>query len=327
MINRPSSAFPASRGFTLIELIVVLGILSILSALLLPAVQSAREAARRASCIANLRQFGVALQNYTTAWSGYPPSSSGFLLTTGNRAAARGVYPSTNVSLLAYLEQSSLFNAINFRVPMLVLGDLDTANLTVAASSIAAFLCPSDPLATGTRLGSNSYRANLGSCEACPQQGHGAFSATGVVNLASFTDGLSNTICFAEKSVGSIGAYSPSRDWLAISSHPQLTGDQWSELCSDLSDTSNGRLDAGRTWMIAGGAYAHFYTATGPNSPVPDCGSYFYNQGYGAFAARSYHPGGVNVLIADGSARWFGSTVSLALWRSLGTRDGGELNQ
>jgi hypothetical protein len=226
---------------------------------------------------------------------------------------------------LAYLEQGSLFNAINFGVPMLVLDDLEIENLTVATQSIAAFLCPSDPLAIGTRLGSNSYRANLGACEACPQEGHGAFSATGIVNLASYTDGLSNTICFAEKSVGSTGPYTPNRDWLGVSSHPNLSADEWSVLCSGLTDRGQGLLDAGRTWMIAGGVYTHFYTATGPNSKVPDCGSYFYNQGYGAFAARSYHPGGVNALIADGSARWFSSSTNLSLWRSLGSKDGGEL--
>jgi len=104
-----------------------------------------------------------------------------------------------------------------------------------------------------------------------------------------------------------------------------LTADQWASLCAGLTDPGMGRIDAGRTWVIAGGVSTHFYTATGPNSRVPDCGSDFYNQGYGAFAARGCHLGGVNALMADGSARWFSSTTVLPLWRSLGTRDGGEV--
>jgi prepilin-type N-terminal cleavage/methylation domain-containing protein/prepilin-type processing-associated H-X9-DG protein len=324
MVSTSATGGP-SRGFTLIEVIVVMGILAILSALLLPAVQSAREAARRTYCIANLRQIGTALHAYTTAWDGFPPSSSGFPIPTTEPGVFSAVYASIHVSLLSYLEQQTLFNAINFRIPMLVLSDLESGNATVAACSIGTFLCPSDPMAMRTQFGCNSYRANLGDCDACPNEGDGAFYAKGNGNLASFRDGLSNTLAFAEKSVGSLGMYAPGRDWLRVSSQTMLTADQWAAQCAGLTDRGLGRLDAGRTWMIAGGISTHFYTASGPNSRVPDCGSDFYNQGYGAFAARSYHPFGVNALMADGSARWFSSTTILQLWRSLGTKDGGEV--
>jgi prepilin-type N-terminal cleavage/methylation domain-containing protein/prepilin-type processing-associated H-X9-DG protein len=310
------------RAFTLIELLVALGVIAIILGLTLPAVQSAREAARRLSCVSNLRQIGIASHNYAASWTGFPPSSSGFLLPGG-----RGVYPSTHVSLLSYLEQSALFNGINFAVPMLELADLESANHTAAASAVAIYLCPSDSATTGGDFGGNSYRANLGTCEACPDEGHGAFLATSAVNLAGFTDGLSNTLSFAEKSVASIGSYTPNRDWLRVNSHPQLTADEWAGLCVAQTDPTLGRLDGGRTWMIAGGVYTHFYSATGPNSRIPDCGSYFYNQGYGAFAARSFHPDGVNALFADGSARWFASTTSVPVWRALSTRDRGEIIQ
>ena len=311
-------------GFTLIEVTVVIGIIVILAALLLPGVQSARESGR-IRCVANLNQLGVALHNYEAVNGGFPPSSLGFPIPSPIAGVSYAFYPSAHVSLLMYIEQASLFHAINFNVPMLELSDLESSNSTAATCSIAVFLCPSDPLATSGRLGSNSYRTSMGACEACSDEGHGAFSATGIVRLASFQDGLSNTLCFAEKRVGSVVQYSASRDWLDTHSQLMMSADDWLGICAVQTDRGAGRLDAGRTWMIAGGVLTSFYTATPPNSPVPDCGSYFYNQGYGAFAVRSYHAGGVNASYADGSARWISSATALRVWRALGTKDGGEV--
>jgi type II secretory pathway pseudopilin PulG len=325
----PLACRPNSRrdaGFTMIELFVVMGLIAALASLLLPAVQSAREAARRVRCLANLKQIGVALYNYDTTNSGFPPSSLGVSIPSSTAGVVFGSYPSTHVFLLPYLEQAALFQGVNLSIPMLTVSDLQSSgNSTVAACSVALFLCPSDSLATSRQFGSNNYRANVGACDACPDEGRGAFYSTGTVRLASFTDGLSNTLCFAEKSVGSAGLYSAARDWLNLASQAMMTADDWVQVCQGQTNWGLGKLDAGRTWLIAGGVYTQFYTATTPNSPVPDCGSYFYNQGYGAFAARSSHPAGVNALLSDGSARWFSSSTSPAVWRALGTRDGGEI--
>jgi prepilin-type N-terminal cleavage/methylation domain-containing protein/prepilin-type processing-associated H-X9-DG protein len=317
---------PRFRGFTLIELIVVIGIITILIALLLPAVQAARESARRMRCLSNLRQLGLALHNYDATFGGFPPAWLPSDIPTGKAGPQPVFYPSTQLLLLPMLEQVELANSINRSIPMLSMPDLEGANRTAARTKVAAFVCPSDPVSVTTPLGAINYRVNLGECIVCDDGDHGAFSKIGTLSIASFTDGTSNTIAFAEKSVGSLVGFVPSRDWLEVIKYGPTTGDGWATICSNQADISKGNRDAGKTWMIAGGVYTQFYTATGPNSRIPDCGTEFYNKGSGAYAARSYHPGGVNGALADGSARWFSSSIDLKLWRALGTRDQGEVS-
>jgi prepilin-type N-terminal cleavage/methylation domain-containing protein/prepilin-type processing-associated H-X9-DG protein len=311
-------------GVTLLELLVVVAVIGILASLLLPAVQSAREAARRVQCLGNLKQIGVALHNYAAVWHDFPPSSIGYVVPDKENMLETAFYASPHVSLLNYIEQESVFNSINFGKPMLELADLTLDNRTVAATTLQIFLCPSDGGTQATPFGRNSYRANVGTCEGCPQEHDGTFCPMGSSNLATIKDGLSNTLAFAEKTTGSRSVYHAIRDWLNIPSSQERLADEWVAICSSQVDTSRARLDSGNTWMIAGGVYTHFYTATGPNSRVPDCGSTFFNQGYGAFGARSLHPGGLNALMCDGSARWYSSTTVPTLWRALGTKAGGE---
>jgi prepilin-type N-terminal cleavage/methylation domain-containing protein/prepilin-type processing-associated H-X9-DG protein len=313
------------RAFTLIELLVVIGIISILTTLLLPAVQSARETARRTQCGSNLKQIGIALHSYVITWGGFPPATASTFFSKNNSKPGPAAYPSPQLMILSALEQNALFHTINLSVPMTDLVHLRDENQTAANTKLNVYLCPSDSAAASLTPASNSYRANVGECIPCAEEDHGAFRFDGITSLASYSDGMSNTIAIAEKSIGSIGSYSPTHDWLEIRQPYPESLTQWVSLCKSQNNPLLGRTDSGRTWMIAGGIYTHFYTATGPNSAVPDCGPRFYNIGAGTFGARSYHPGGVNCLLADGSVRWFSSSIDLQVWRALGSRDRGEV--
>jgi len=320
---------PAScrrAGFTLIEVLVSIGIIGVLAGLTLPAVQSAREAARRAQCANNLKQMIAATQTFAADQGGFPGSH--FFRPSGHSVA------SMQCMLLPYLEQHPLYDSLNFTIPSFYLANFPPANTTAAAQTVAVFLCPSDPYTTAAPYGCNSYRANLGSGEsqitpptdAMPMSVRtifsGAFIPTGrPMPLSEFADGLSNTLAFSEKKVSS-GRYDPSRDWLSVG-HVEDSADAWVETCSHLYDEQGAVLTAGRSWLVPGGGCTTFFTSATPNSPVPDCGAPF-DGGWGLFAARSYHRGGVNAALADGSVRWFSSGIAARTWRALGTRKGGE---
>ncbi len=127
-----------SQAFTLIELLVVMAIIGVLIALLLPAVQASREAARRVQCTNNLMQMGLALNNYESAYDVFPP---GVVNPTGPIAnTPQGYHASWIAQLLPYVDQRSTFNHINFNFGM-----YDKANLTVRAVSLRVLICPSDP--------------------------------------------------------------------------------------------------------------------------------------------------------------------------------------
>ena len=190
---------------------------------------------------------------------------------------------------------------------------------------VSVFVCPSDPYTSAAPLGVQSYRTNAGICFDCDHNEGGAFSVFGSGRVSDIRDGLSHTLAFSEKPVASLGSYSPIRDWLSDSISPlPTTADGWIDVCSNQSNPGAARFDAGRCWLMGGTTYSHFFVAVPPNSPVPDCGNPA-NFGTGIFAARSYHPGGVNALTADGSVHWFASTTDRNLWRALGTRSGGEI--
>ncbi len=323
---RRSPSFSRRRGgISLIEVLVVLAIIAILAVFLIPMNLGSREAARRSQCICNLKQIGLALHNYATTWGGFPASSSPYAVVVGPDPSTVAAAP--QVTLLPYLELNSLYQAINFNLPMTVILEPNHGNYTVAATVVNSFLCPTDSMIRrDSGLVGNSYRAVLGPCVACPDEGHGALRAAEITPLAAFTDGTATTLAFTEKSVGSIRAYDPKRDWLDTMTAARLSADQWVSRCSASIEPGRGKLDFGRNWLIAGGIDTHVFTATAPNSPIPDCGSAAHNHGYGAFAARSQHPGGVNVLRADGMVRFIKSSIPLEVWRGYGTRDGGEVS-
>ena len=313
------------QGLTLVELLVVLAIIFLILIIMIPFVTGSREAARLSLCTNNLKQIGLALHNYAGVWNGFPPASSPVQLPPTSGYVSTRFNPSPQVVLLPYLDLPQPFNALNFGQPMEDLLDLDKANSTVARLKFGSFLCPSDETAQkAAPLMGNSYRANLGPCAVCPESGQGALVPNVITPFDSFTDGTSTTIAFAEKLVGSVDRYDPQRDWIDTHATAPLSADAWVTLCSSKLDPRRANFNLGRTWLIAGGMQTHFFTAMTPNSSTPDCGSSTLELGYGAFTARSQHPGGVYILLADGSVRWLKSTITPAVWRALGTRAGAE---
>lgn len=241
--------------------------------------------------------------------------------------------------LLPYLEQGDLYNAINIHLPGGSFGFFEQFQRTAATRRIAAFTCPSDPLAHAGRLAPVSYRACTGTGEMEEASGRlrflhpGAFDylnhgqePLAVLPVSRIRDGLSNTLAFSEKPIGtpSGGAYHPFRDWAFVPSDDRTqSGDEWIRTCSGLT-TVDPRFDAGGSWMIPGVIFTLFFATAPPNARVPDCG-HEGDGGNGLFAIWSYHPGRVNAAMADGSVRSFTSGTAPAIWRGLASRDGGEV--
>lgn len=322
-------------GFTLIEALVVLGIIIIVLGLTLPAVQSAREAARRASCQSNLHQIGLAIHGYHDAYGCFPIGYA--FKDFGPSYRYLGFY-SMHARVLPFLEQSTMYNAINFSLgtapkPVsLYEAAGNAANLTVRETRVATFLCPSDggPFsATGT-----NYRGNVGvgplnvtSIE-FPDSNNGLFPDFVVVRAAYVPDGLSHTAAFSERLRGSArdGFPEPERDFWPSLGYVATADDQLKN-CQvmarpDMPGTFGG---AGQWWYWTGRERTLYTHTQTPNGRVPDCLDMNVQTGLGMATARSMHPGGVNVLMGDGACRWVSSSISQAVWRGLGTRNGGEL--
>lgn len=336
--RRPTG--PPRHGFSLIELLVVLSVVCVLLGLLLPAVQSAREAARRATCANNLRQIGIALAAYEASEHCFPPS-----LTDPHHDALYGGYYAVHCRLLPYLEQKVLYDAINFDIgtwpdngyKFALRGEhaaLNPANQTVRSTSVAVFLCPSDSSGAYQDTGTN-YRGNAGvgphySTKAeHPDSGNGVFPEIGFVRPGMVQDGLSHTVAFSERSRGSgvTGSCDLRRDvlgYLGIVSDADdvLLACRIAARNSSLTDAF---VASGQYWFWPGRQNTHYTHAQQPNGPVPDC-----TYGGGVIhadmaTARAEHPGGVHALMADGSTRFVAETIDNRVWRAFGTRSGREL--
>ena len=331
------------RGFSLIELLVVVGVIGILSALLLSAVQQAREGSRRIACVNNLKQIGIALHSYAGTNTCFPPLN----LPVMDRRARRFVLAepySPLTRMLPELEQTNLFNATNFFL-YTTQNDALWANQTVMTTSIGLFLCPSDNAAPPPGYGRVNYRFSTGPTAWLHLDDHSPgfhaspFSIYNFNNIpASFSDGLSQTIGVSERLQGDWIKGSLSRgDYLltpllSTVQRPVRGPDLALAACSSASRSLPDESRAGESWFLSGLHFTNFNHCATPNYAATDCSFLSDDDDLntrlrhsGVFTARSNHLGGVNSLFMDGSVRYVTDSIDLHIWRALGTRNGNEV--
>jgi prepilin-type N-terminal cleavage/methylation domain-containing protein/prepilin-type processing-associated H-X9-DG protein len=315
-------------GFTLVELLVVISIMGVLVGLLLPAVQAARESARRISCQNNLKQLGLCLQNFEAARKRLP--SQGDYQTHGNL-----VYWSVQSRLLPYAELSNLHQLIQFALPI-------SQQPQVARQRIPFLLCPSEVNDKERPDGPTfvhyplNYSVNIGEwliMEPPFGRGSGAFIVNQDMKLAAITDGTSNTLAMSE-----VKAFTPYlRDGgvpAGIAAVPLQAG----EIAKCGGEF---KVDSGHTeWVDARAHQTGFTTTFPPNQKIPywaggkeyDIDFNSMREGrsstlptYAVVTSRSYHTGGVNSMMLDGSVRMTSQTIASQVWKALGTRSGSEV--
>ena len=347
------------RGFTLVELLVVIAIIALLIGLLLPAVQSAREAARRAQCVNNLKQIALACHNYETAIGVFPIGNiqtNVFADGFGNAPCTASTLWTAFAFVLPYMEQGASYNAYNLVWPALNnhIPTINSANWTAGCQRIASYVCPSDtsaawadPASHFIPINQGSYGENRGTWEnvlfnwvdsagvavqyasSCGWGGGtGMFMPMGSVRLADVTDGTSNTFLFGEMSRFEADA---NTSWM------------FDNIMSYWEDGTY-PWPAPGSIRITGGAFV----VPAPNAPPDQTGAIFNGcftsnlvlppdwlanatipggpcNSLGQWAFRSFHPGGVNFCMTDGSVKFIKNSTNLATYRALGTRNLGEI--
>ncbi len=332
------------RGFTLIELLVVIAIIGVLIALLLPAVQAAREAARRIQCTNNLKQIGLALANYEGANGAMPMTMA--LIGSGTTTAYFTGW-SAQARLLPYLDQGVIFNAANISI-----FKEDPVNSTIISLTVNVFLCPSE---ARTQPSVHDYGVSgvtsYGACQGdwfvwggfSGAQNRCAFGPNRSRRLSEFTDGLSNTLMFAE--VKTYQASSNCRHTTLPSvNNPNDIPSPTAEPFTVAPEYDNGacvtenQSEFHTEWSDGNVHAAGFTTAWPPNKAIIgrvtypgmdlDLNGRNEEDGGPTFAAitsRSYHPGGVNALLGDGRVQFIKTSISGTVWRALGSVSGGEI--
>lgn len=309
------------KGFTLIELLVVIAIIAILIALLLPAVQQAREAARRTQCRNNLKQFGLAMHNYLDTHSRLP-----LCLNASSKPISVHAY------LLPYLDQSTVYNLIDFSTSW-----NSANNATARGTPIASFVCPSQPSVNmPAGWAGTTYRASQGSGVLYAQpstdpsnSNYGMPAPNGVfvpgmsLKIAEVLDGTSQTAAFSEHPYADFNNTLVSKyDTFRPGTYP-ATPDEAVTFCR-ATDVNNiamqGVSDVGAPWLQSYHSTTQYFHTVPPNSR-----SCMYPPGRIATMAASHHTGGVHVGMCDGAVRFVSDNIDLKVWRAVGTISGSEV--
>lgn len=338
--SRQKTLSAAPAGFSLVELLVVIAIVATLIGLLLPAVQSAREAARCMACQNNLRQLGLAMHNFESARKCFPPSAQGL-----SRNAV-GTPWSGQAMILPYLEGDTLYKKIDFT--QAYSGTANNAlNAMIATQRVDVLVCASDPKATPTADGKHfplNYGLNVGEYlvydPATRVGGSGGFSPFVGLRQAQFGDGLSKTLALSE-----VKAKTPrSQDIATMPAMPPTAADQAAALAgSGVFGAESGHSE----WVCGRALHIGFTTTFPPNTTVAythtdgvnydiDIGSFREKTPAAAsndqpvptraiVTSRSHHVGVVNTAMMDGSVRSFANATDAGVWQGLGTRAGGEV--
>jgi prepilin-type N-terminal cleavage/methylation domain-containing protein/prepilin-type processing-associated H-X9-DG protein len=337
------------KAFTLVELLVVIAIIGVLVALLLPAIQSAREGARRTQCLNNLKQLGVAQNNYVSAEKCFPPGSVAKTY-PGQPNHPQTFYRWSSLAhLLPYMEDQSVRDLLDLSLPLYMPGagyPIADRNKLGIAQVLPEFLCPSDlGQPVKTQWGPTNYVACAGSGAGggTPFETDGVFYVNSATTFAKLGDGSSHTAAMSESLLGEdtqldaasgFAGATPERNYkfaLGFSAVSDLTDAKCNATKSYNSTMGNGNDPRGFAWCSGEyrcALYNHYYP---PNAADFDCitsvtvdptlpPQKLYSA-YGWRTARSKHPGGVNLLYADGSARFVDNGISLAVWKALSTRN------
>jgi prepilin-type processing-associated H-X9-DG protein len=308
--------------------LVVIAIIGILVALLLPAIQAAREASRRSNCLSNLRQFGLAMHNFESTYKHFPQGD----ITQGTSSGL-----SVHARLLAYMEETDLRDLVDTTV-----GYDNAKNDQARMTPVALFLCPSDTreqlvadINVRTTGALTNYHVSQGSGilwsvwpatapnDTQPQP-NGVMIRNFKISPAEVTDGLSHTAAFAERRLGDGSNYisTENGDSYLPGMYP-ADADEALRDCNAMNaaDLSKQSLsDIGMPWIRAYHSTTMYFHGNTPNGR-----SCMFPPGRIMTTASSLHPGGVNLLLCDGSSRFVSGDVALSTWRALGSRNGGDV--
>lgn len=292
MPNRRPIVF---RGFTLVELLVAISIIGVLIALLLPAVQSAREAARVSQCKNNLRQVGIAMHNFEATKAKLPPGYDYAPGVDGNELGHGWA-----AYVLPYVEQQNVHDRIDFKLPV-----YDARNKSAREQHLQLLLCPSDDISPSgfiemgaDRFAMGCYVSNFGppDLDEDQEQRDGVFSRNSETRFKQITDGLSRTLMIGERQNG------PFRAGIELNNHFEYET-TWAGSVRDIDDATD---DHGHMTM--------FQTGHTPNDPLSDDRD-----------VSALHEGFAQFLFCDGSVRLISEEVDLDVYSAMGTRDGGEI--